>query len=67
MKGAIAEPLVSTMRPPKIGHHDEDGHQPILLADAQKRPEFAKERQHAAQNWFFMDSGAGPGGVRSIQ
>ena len=49
-------------------HHDEDRHQPIFLSDAQKRPEFAQKRQHGGtQNWFFIDSGAGPGGVRSIQ
>jgi hypothetical protein len=26
-----------------------------------------EERQHRGQYWFFIDSGAGPGGILSIQ
>ena len=48
-------------------HHDKNGYQPIFLSDPQKRPEFLEERQHRGQYWFFMDSGAGPGGILSIQ
>ena len=47
-------------------HHNENGYQPILLSGAQKPPEFAEERYHGS-NWFFMDSGAEPGGDLWIQ
>src|SRR5258707_14910438 len=52
---------------PEDGHHNENGYQPIFLWYPQKRPELAEEPQHRAQNRFFMDSGAGPGGILSIQ
>ena len=42
MKGAIAEPLVSTTRPPKH-HHDQDRQQPEFLPHAHEPPDLGEE------------------------
>jgi hypothetical protein len=66
MKGATAEPWVSMIRPPKMTIMMKMGNSQYFLR-TQKRPKLVEERQHQSQNWFFMDSGVGPGGVLSIQ
>src|SRR3990167_5422280 len=53
-------------------HHQDDGREPKLLPGSKEGPELLDERSHAvslvpSQNWFFMDSPGGPGGIRSIQ
>ena len=68
MNGAIAEPLVSTIRPPKMTIMMKIGISQYFFRTRRNDQNSLRERQHGgSQNWFFMDSGAGPGGVRSIQ
>ena len=54
-------------QPTQREHHNDDREQPILFADAHKTPKFAEKGHDKPQNWFFRDSGFGPGGSRWIQ
>ncbi len=67
MNGAIAVPLVSTMRPPKMTIMMKIGISQYFFRTRRKTRIREGTTALKFQNWFFMDSGVGPGGVRSIQ
>ena len=66
MKGAIAEPLVSTIRPPKNSIIMKMGISQYFFR-ARRNNQNSRRNDIIVQNWFFMDSGVGPGGDLWIQ
>ena len=63
--------MVSTIRPPKITIMIMIGSSQNFLRSRMKAQSSTimepMDRSFRNQNWFFIDCGGGPGGLRSIQ
>lgn len=68
MNGAIADPWLSTMSPPKAALMMKIGNSQNFLRTRMKSHNSPRnDTGTPVQNWFFIVSGAGPGGSRAIQ